>query len=222
VQRLEFGAHHEKTTVPTILLFPGRGGWQTVVMWKPNWACSTCGMLSSRRYSVQRHIRNLHEGNGIEVSYVDYMEGRLMGIYNPNPYKQQSSSKYNTFFDNFYGATRLNTCSFISSYSNPFMPYSRRSEIYRYPSNYSSSYSDQSYEAVKPSFSSSAQPSEDILRQMTTEFSLELARGLARKLLSPHTSQPNLQSSLIQGGGGNGGLGNPIFGITERRCYIRL
>src|ERR687887_650077 len=114
--------------------------------------------LSSRRYSVQRHIRNLHRGNGIEVSYVDYMEGRLTGIYNPNPYKQQSSSKYNTYFDPIYGATRLNP-----SPSNPFMPYSTRSGVYRYPSYYSSSnsYSDRSYKAVKPSSSSSAQ--QDIL-----------------------------------------------------------
>src|SRR5919198_5606696 len=54
---------------------------------------------------------------------------------------------------------------------------------------------------------------------MTTEFSLELARGLARKLLSPHTSQPNLQSSLIQGGG-NGGLGNPIVSIQQKGDII--
>jgi hypothetical protein len=32
---------------------------------------------------------NLHGGNGLEVSFVDYMEGRLTGIYNQNHPKQQ-------------------------------------------------------------------------------------------------------------------------------------
>jgi hypothetical protein len=113
------------------MLFSGRGGgWQAVIMWKPNWACTTCGMLSSRRYGVQRHIRNLHGGNGLEVPYVDYMEGRLTGIYKPNPSKQQQSSpKYSTFFDTFYGATTPINASSFSPYSNPFMPY-RSSEVY--------------------------------------------------------------------------------------------
>jgi hypothetical protein len=148
------------------------------------------------------------------------MEGRLIGIYQSNSNsRQQSSPKYKTYFDSFYGATRLNaSSSLFSSYSKPFTSYSRRSEKYRYPSNYSSSstssYSNQSYEAMKqPSSgsSSSAPPSEDLVNQMTTEFSLELARGLARNVLS-NTPKPNSQSSPIQGGG----PGNPILGVQQK------
>ena len=207
MQRCQFAARHKQASTHTILCSGRGGGWQTVIMWKPNWACTTCGMLSSRRYSVQRHIRNLHRGNGLEVPYVDYMEGRVTGIYNPNSSKQQQSSpKYSTYFDNFYGATtRLNA---FSSYSNSFMPY-RRSEVYGYPSVSSTSYSDQSYKALK--ISSSAPPSQDLVSQMTTEYYREFARGLARKALSVTISQPNLQSSVIQGGLGN----YPIPGIQQ-------
>lgn len=40
-------------------------------------------MYSSRKYSVERHIQNLHKGNGHIVSFVDYIAGRQAGIY-PN------------------------------------------------------------------------------------------------------------------------------------------
>jgi len=30
---------------------------------KPNWACFICEMYSSRKYSVKRHVQNVH-GNG--------------------------------------------------------------------------------------------------------------------------------------------------------------
>jgi hypothetical protein len=50
-------------------------------MGKPNWACATCGMYSSRKESIKRHIKNLHSGNAIVVSYTDYLVGRKSGIY---------------------------------------------------------------------------------------------------------------------------------------------
>ncbi|MDQ3869593.1 MAG: hypothetical protein M3250_08550 [Thermoproteota archaeon] len=50
-------------------------------MGKPNWACTTCGMYSSRKESVKRHIKNLHLGNAILVSYTDYLVGRQSGTY---------------------------------------------------------------------------------------------------------------------------------------------
>ena len=63
---------------------------------------------------------------------------------------------------------------------------------------------------MKPS--SSATPSQDLVSQMTNEYCLELARGLARKALSVTTTpHPNLQSSIIQGGLGN----SPIPGIQQ-------
>lgn len=53
------------------------------VSMKPNWACSVCGMFSSRRYNVQRHIRTLHNGYAYAVAFIDYMIGRQMGYYLP-------------------------------------------------------------------------------------------------------------------------------------------
>lgn len=41
-------------------------------------------MFSSRKYSVQRHITNLHSGQGILLSYIDYVVGRKNGYYPPN------------------------------------------------------------------------------------------------------------------------------------------
>jgi hypothetical protein len=50
-------------------------------------------MLSSRRYSVQRHIRNIHAEFGLVVSYVDYMAGALAGIYKANYTLSQPSKR---------------------------------------------------------------------------------------------------------------------------------
>ena len=50
-------------------------------MSRRNWSCADCGMYSSRKYSVERHIQNLHNGNGQIVSFVDYIAGRQAGIY---------------------------------------------------------------------------------------------------------------------------------------------
>ncbi len=52
---------------------------------KPRWACTMCGMYSSRKYSVKRHIENLHNGIGNIVSFIDYIAGRRQGVYFPNP-----------------------------------------------------------------------------------------------------------------------------------------
>jgi hypothetical protein len=50
---------------------------------KPNWACVSCGMYSSRKSSVKKHIQNIHSGNTHYVSFVDYLAGRKSGIYWP-------------------------------------------------------------------------------------------------------------------------------------------
>lgn len=52
---------------------------------KPRWACSMCGMYSSRKYSVKRHIIKLHNGVANIVSFIDYLAGRRWGYYFPNP-----------------------------------------------------------------------------------------------------------------------------------------
>ena len=51
---------------------------------KPNWVCSNCGMWSSRKFSVKRHITNQHSGNAFLVPYIDYFVGRQSGLYPPS------------------------------------------------------------------------------------------------------------------------------------------
>lgn len=40
-------------------------------------------MYSSRRYSVQRHIDNIHKGIGVAIPFVEYLVGRRNGWYPP-------------------------------------------------------------------------------------------------------------------------------------------
>lgn len=54
------------------------------MIYKPLWVCANCGMHSSRKSSVKRHIANLHSGQGVFVSYIDYLAGRRNGYYPPN------------------------------------------------------------------------------------------------------------------------------------------
>jgi len=41
-------------------------------------------MHSSRKSSVKRHIQNIHGGNALYVSFVDYLDGRKSGLYWPS------------------------------------------------------------------------------------------------------------------------------------------
>ena len=55
-----------------------------VITMKPNWVCQSCGMWSSRKYSVQRHIDNKHYGYGRVIPYLEYFVGRQSGFYAPS------------------------------------------------------------------------------------------------------------------------------------------
>jgi hypothetical protein len=73
-------------------------------MSKPNWACSSCGMYSSRRWSVERHILNLHDGTGNVVPFVDYLVGRKSGFYLPKfrpTFVSKNATKTVTVMDTF-------------------------------------------------------------------------------------------------------------------------
>ena len=61
---------------------------------KPNWVCTTCGMWSSRKSSVKRHIHNLHKDQSTMVKYIDYLVGRHSGLYAPDSNPQHSESSY--------------------------------------------------------------------------------------------------------------------------------
>jgi hypothetical protein len=73
-------------------------------MSKPNWACSSCGMYSSRRWSVERHILNLHNGSGNVVPFVDYLAARQAGFYLPKfrpAFVKKNATKTVTLMDTF-------------------------------------------------------------------------------------------------------------------------
>jgi hypothetical protein len=75
-------------------------------MSKPNWACSGCGMYSSRRWSVERHILNLHDGNSNVVSFVDYLVDRQSGFYLPKfrpTFVKKNATKTLTVMDTLKG-----------------------------------------------------------------------------------------------------------------------
>jgi hypothetical protein len=73
-------------------------------MSKPNWACSSCGMYSSRRWSVERHILNLHDGISNVVPFVDYLVGRKSGFYLPKfrpTFVKKNATRTVTLMDTF-------------------------------------------------------------------------------------------------------------------------
>jgi hypothetical protein len=51
---------------------------------KPRWECAMCGMYSSRRYSVKRHVANLQNGLSYVISFIDYVAGTRQWVYFPN------------------------------------------------------------------------------------------------------------------------------------------
>jgi hypothetical protein len=63
--------------------------WQNTVLhcaaakMKANWCCTTCGMYSSRRSSVERHVKNLHKGQRIAIPFIEYLVARRNGLYPP-------------------------------------------------------------------------------------------------------------------------------------------
>jgi hypothetical protein len=50
---------------------------------KFNWSCTSCGMSSTKRYSVQRHIDNIHDTHATAIPFVEYLIGRRNGLYPP-------------------------------------------------------------------------------------------------------------------------------------------
>ena len=46
-------------------------------MTRINWVCATCEEHFTRKYSASRHNNNLHFGNGLIVTFLDYIVGRV-------------------------------------------------------------------------------------------------------------------------------------------------
>jgi len=53
-------------------------------MGRITWVCATCAEHFTRKYSASRHNNNLHLGNGLIVTLLDYIVGRASGQYLPN------------------------------------------------------------------------------------------------------------------------------------------
>jgi hypothetical protein len=173
-------------------------------LWKPNWACTICGMLSSRSYSVQRHIKNLHQGVGFAVSYVEYMAGTLAGIYKPNSISSQRSKRIAKAGD-------LHIKNGLK-YSKPFTsitPFDMHTQSY-------SHYYDEANKVMKSS-SASASSSPGLMTIMTTEFATELGRLLARNFLYP--SQTNPQSFNINPINKVSKSSYPLFAIESDELF---
>jgi len=50
-------------------------------MGRITWVCATCGEHFTRKYSAIRHNNNLHAGNGLIVTLLDYIVGRASNQY---------------------------------------------------------------------------------------------------------------------------------------------
>ena len=68
---------------------------------KPNWVCSNCGMWSTRKFSVKRHITNQHNGNAFLVPYIDYLVGRQSGLYPPSAQPEFKNHEKKYIFETF-------------------------------------------------------------------------------------------------------------------------
>lgn len=64
-----------------------------------NWVCASCAQHFSRRYTANRHDRNLHEGKGIIVSILDYVVGRISGQFqSTNPLESRRDKQNGLLF----------------------------------------------------------------------------------------------------------------------------
>jgi hypothetical protein len=55
-----------------------------IMMGRITWVCATCPEHFTRKYSASRHNNNLHFGNGLIVTLLDYIVGRASHQYLPN------------------------------------------------------------------------------------------------------------------------------------------
>ena len=53
-------------------------------MGRITWVCATCAEHFTRKYSASRHNNNLHSGNGLIVTLLDYIVGRASQQYLPS------------------------------------------------------------------------------------------------------------------------------------------
>ena len=68
-------------------------------MTRINWVCATCEEHFTRKYSASRHNNNLHFGNGLIVTFLDYIVGRVSGQYLPSD--PRTSKNHNSLIHDY-------------------------------------------------------------------------------------------------------------------------
>ena len=68
-------------------------------MGRITWVCATCPEHFTRKYSASRHNDNLHSGNGLIVTLLDYIVGRVSGQYLPSD--PRTSKNYNPLIHDY-------------------------------------------------------------------------------------------------------------------------
>jgi hypothetical protein len=75
-------------------------------MGRISWACASCAQHFTRRFTANKHNRNLHDGKGIIVRILDYIVGRTNGQFlpqDPLAYRREKKNKKNqSLFDSNY------------------------------------------------------------------------------------------------------------------------
>jgi hypothetical protein len=97
------------------------------------WVCATCGEHFTRKYSATRHNNNLHAGNGLIVTLLDYIVGRASGQYLPSDHR--TSKNYKPFIHDY--TPRWPSKPVLQGTANSDRPY---------PANNNNNYNNNMYE----------------------------------------------------------------------------
>jgi hypothetical protein len=103
-------------------------------------------MYSSRRWSVERHILNLHDGISNVVPFVDYLVGRQSGFYLPKfrpAFVKKNGTKTVTVMDTFkdeflkgFASKAVNKALSSSPIQNHQFNFRTNGAPYYYPSQF--------------------------------------------------------------------------------------
>jgi hypothetical protein len=102
-------------------------------MGRITWVCATCGEHFTRKYSATRHNNNLHAGNGLIVTLLDYIVGRASGHYSPSDHR--TSKNYKPFIHDY--TPRRPSKPVLQGTANSDRPY---------PANNNNNYNNNLYE----------------------------------------------------------------------------
>ena len=102
-------------------------------MGRIKWVGATCAEHFTRKYSATRHNNNLHAGNGLIVTLLDYIVGRASGQYLPSD--NRTSKNYKPFIHDY--TPRWPSKPVLQGTANSDRPY---------PANNNNNYNNNMYE----------------------------------------------------------------------------